>query len=204
MPRASRTQAATSREAITEASARLFKERGVKAVSVADLMSAAGLTHGGFYVHFESKDALTGIACTRAFEQAMNRWQDRTAGKSDVAAQRAAIIDGYLTPTHVSQAAEGCPTAALAVDVARESLEASIRTAYLEGLEPMIKFLAGVENTGDDAHDRREALADYAAMVGGLLLARATAGHSVSQEILAAVRERLIPEHTPSQTMGAA
>ena len=66
MPRVSRAEAENHRQQITEASARLFKERGVKGVSVADLMGAAGLTHGGFYGHFESKDALAGVAVARA------------------------------------------------------------------------------------------------------------------------------------------
>jgi TetR/AcrR family transcriptional repressor of nem operon len=193
MPRVSRAQAATNREAITDASARLFKERGLKGVSVVDLMSAAGLTHGGFYVHFESKDALAGIACTRAFEQATERWHKRVAAKPDASAQRTAIIDGYLSSRSVQQLAEGCPTAALAVDVAREPAEAPIREAYVGGLEPMVDILASTENTGDSAGDRRAALSDYATMVGALLLARATGGHAMSGEILAAVRERLLP-----------
>jgi len=194
MPRVSRAQAETHREAITEASARLFKERGLKAVSVADLMGAAGLTHGGFYGHFESKDALAGIAGAHAFAKAGERWRRRVAGRPDAASRRAAIIEGYFAPASVRHAAEGCPTAALAVDVAREPAGAPIRAAYVAGLEPMIDILGGTEGTGDAATDRRRALADYATMVGALLLARATSGHALSDEILAAARERLLPE----------
>ena len=79
MPRVSRAQAEAHREAITDASARLFKEHGLKAVSVADLMGAAGLTHGGFYGHFESKDALAGAATAHAYGQAVERWRRRVA-----------------------------------------------------------------------------------------------------------------------------
>lgn len=193
MPRVSRAQAESHRETITDASARLFKERGLKGVSVADLMGAAGLTHGGFYVHFESKDALAGIACTRAFEQGIQRWHKRVAATPEVSAQRTAIIEAYLSSRSVQQVAEGCPTAALAIDVAREPSGAPIREAYVAGLEPMVDILASTENTGDSAGDRRAALADYATMVGALLLARATGGHAMSGEILAAVRERLLP-----------
>src|SRR5450755_3770239 len=98
MPRVSRAEAESHREQITDASARLFKERGLKGVSVADLMGAAGLTHGGFYGHFESKDALAGIAVAHAFEQSAERWHKRIAGKLDDPARRAALVDKFLTP----------------------------------------------------------------------------------------------------------
>lgn len=197
MPRVSRAQAETNRETITDVSARLFKERGLKGVSVADLMGAAGLTHGGFYVHFESKDALAGIAGARAFGQSIELWRKRVGAASDAVAQRAALIEPYLSSQSVHRVAEGCPTAALAVDVAREPADAPIRAAYLNGLEEMIAILAGTEGTGDGQSDRREALADYATMVGALLLARATSGHAVSEEILAAARARLLSSSLP-------
>ena len=77
MPRVSREQTDINRLAIEDASSRLFREQGIKAVSVADLMAAAGLTHGGFYGHFESKDALAAVACAKAFEQSAGRWEKR-------------------------------------------------------------------------------------------------------------------------------
>ena len=91
MPRVSRAEAESHRQQITEASARLFKERGINGVSVADLMGAAGLTHGGFYGHFESKDALAGVAVAHAFEQSAERWRKRAAGKPDDPGRRAAL-----------------------------------------------------------------------------------------------------------------
>ena len=197
MPRVSRAQAESHREAITEASARLFRERGIKAVSVADLMGAAGLTHGGFYGHFESKDALAGVAGERAFTQATERWRKRVAGKATPAEARAAIVEGYLRPQSIRDVANGCPTAALCVDVAREPAEAPIRAAYVAGLADMVDILAAAENTGDAAADRRAALADYATMLGAMLMARATAGRPISDEIVAAARERLLPPASP-------
>ena len=192
MPRVSRAQAETNREAITEASARLFRERGIKAVSVADLMGAAGLTHGGFYGHFESKDVLAGIAGEHAFAQATERWRKRAAAKAPAEA-RAAIVEAYLRPQSIRDVATGCPTAALCVDVAREPVDAPIRAAYLAGLVDMVDILAAAEATGDAAADRRAALADYATMLGAMLLARATGGHAIADEIVAAARERLLP-----------
>src|SRR6059058_5334064 len=139
MPRVSRAQAEQHRVAITEASARLFRERGIKAVSVADLMGAAGLTHGGFYGHFESKDALAGLAGRHAFSEATERWRKRAASKASPADARAAIIEGYLRPQSIRDVGGGCPTAALCVDVAREPADAPVRAAYLDGLAEMVE-----------------------------------------------------------------
>jgi TetR/AcrR family transcriptional repressor of nem operon len=193
MPRVSRAEADSHREAITEASARLFKERGLKAVSVADLMGAAGLTHGGFYGHFESKDALAGIAAEHAFEQSAQRWRKRIAAQPDAAARRAAIVEPYLTQKSLRDVGIGCPTVALASDVAREPADAPIRAAYIDGLGALVDILATVQQAGDPAADRRAALADYATMAGAMLLARAAGGSPLSDEILVAARERLMP-----------
>ncbi|MUZ66470.1 TetR family transcriptional regulator, partial [Agrobacterium vitis] len=97
MPRVSREQTKLNRHAIEEASSRLFRERGIDAVSVADLMGAAGLTTGGFYGHFASKDELAGVACNIAFDDAARRWRKRMIGKKDIKAAFGAIVDGYLT-----------------------------------------------------------------------------------------------------------
>src|SRR6202161_4039484 len=97
MPRVSREQADRNRIAITEASARLFREQGVDNVSVAELMAAAGLTHGGFYGHFESKEELAGEACRWAFARSVERWKKRIAEKNDPGVARAALTDSYLS-----------------------------------------------------------------------------------------------------------
>lgn len=192
MPRVSRAEAETHREQITDASARLFKERGLKGVSVADLMGAAGMTHGGFYGHFESKDALAGIAVAHAFEQSAERWRKRVAAAPDAPAGRAALIDKFLTSRALKEVGLGCPSVSLATDVAREPAAAPIRAAFLDGLEGLVQILADVED-GPDADARRSAaLADYATMAGAQLLARATEDAPLAHELLAAARERLL------------
>ncbi len=193
MPRVSRAEAQSHREQITDASARLFKERGLKGVSVADLMGAAGLTHGGFYGHFESKDALAGVAATRAFEQSAERWNKRVAAAPDAAAGRAVLVDKFLTHKSLKDVGLGCPSVSLATDVAREAAAAPIRAAFLDGLEVLVRILSGVEDGPDGAARRSAALADYATMAGAVLLARATEGSPLAAELLAAARERLLP-----------
>jgi TetR/AcrR family transcriptional repressor of nem operon len=192
MPRVSRAEAESHRQQITEASARLFKERGLNGVSVADLMGAAGLTHGGFYGHFESKDALAGVAVAHAFEQSAERWNKRIASQPDAAAGRAVIVDKFLSGQSLKEVGLGCPSVSLAADVAREPAAAPIRTAYMDGLEALVQILAGVEDGPDAAAKRQAALADYAAMAGALMLARATEGSPLSAEFLAAARARLL------------
>ncbi len=192
MPRVSRAEAQTHREQITDASARLFKERGIKGVSVADLMGAAGLTHGGFYGHFESKEALAGIAVARAFEQSAERWHKRVAAEADAPAGRATLIDKFLTPRSLKDVGMGCPSVSMATDVARESVAAPIRAAFGDGLEVLVRILAEVEDGPDAVARRSAALADYATMAGALLLARATEGSPLASELLAAARERLL------------
>ena len=198
MPRVSRAEAESHREQITEASARLFRERGINGVSVADLMGAAGLTHGGFYGHFESKDALAGVAVAHAFEQSAERWNRRIAAESDDAARRAVLVDKFLTHKSMKDVGMGCPSVSMAGDVAREPAAAPIRAAYLDGLETLVQILASVEEGPDDATKRSAALTDFATLAGAMMLARATAGAPLSAEILAAARARLTPAHAPA------
>ena len=203
MPRVSRAEAESHRQQITEASARLFKERGINGVSVADLMGAAGLTHGGFYGHFESKDALAGVAVAHAFEQSAERWRKRVASQPDDAAGRALIVDKFLSTPSIREVGLGCPSVSLAADVARQPEAAPIRGAYLDGLEELLRILAGVEDGPDAAARRSAAVADYATMAGALMLARATEGAPLSAEILAAARARLAPAAARHKTKEA-
>src|SRR5580658_9051251 len=94
MPRASKLQAQSHRRAFTDASARLMRERGIDGVSVADLMGAAGLTHGGFYGHFDSKEQLAAEACAHAFAESVERWKTRIAAHADDNAALLALIEG--------------------------------------------------------------------------------------------------------------
>jgi TetR/AcrR family transcriptional regulator, transcriptional repressor for nem operon len=193
MSRVSRLEADSNRIAITEASARLFRERGIKGVSVSDLMGAAGLTHGGFYGHFASKDALAAEACSWAFDRSCERWKKRITDSPDARAAKAALIDGYLSAAARGSPGSSCPTTALASDVSREEADAPVRAAFASGVEALMKMFGELQQTGDSGTDRREALAEFSTMVGALLLSRATAGHKISDELLNAARERLRP-----------
>jgi len=193
MSRVSRQQAELNRTAIEDTSSRLFREKGITGVSVADLMAAVGLTHGGFYGHFESKDALAAIACAKAFEQSTAKWNKRVSEHPDRAAALASIVDNYLSIKSRNGAGTGCPLSALAIDVAREPADKPVREAFLAGVNNLLEVLVGIQGTGDDTRDRTLALGQLSTMVGGLVLARATRGDKISDEFLAAAREQLIP-----------
>lgn len=194
MPRVSRQQTEKNRAAIEEASARLIREQGIKGVSVADLMAAAGLTHGGFYGHFESKDALAAAACAKAFALSLERWRERTARAGDAAAALRFIVEAYLSRRARDDAGNSCPAASLAVDVAREPSDRPVRQSYVEGIHGLVDSLAALRDSGDEAADRERALVELSLMVGALLMARATAADPISEQILDAARRHLLPE----------
>lgn len=191
MPRVSKEQAGLNRQAIETASTRLFKERGFSGVSVADLMSAAGLTHGGFYGHFASKDELAAVACANAFGQSAERWAKRIAGASDEKAALRSIIDHYLSPKTLQDAGNGCPGASLAADVAREPDDKPVHAAFQAGTAELVEILATLA-PGDADQRRTTALTQWCTMVGAAVLARATRGDPIADELLAAARTQLL------------
>ena len=189
MPRVSRKQADLNREIIVEAAMRLFRERGVHGISVVDVMGAAGLTHGGFYGHFESKEALAQEASGRAFEQSAERWRERIAAHvDDNDAARRALIEPYLSPASRDNPGDSCPVAAFAGDMCHEATDSGLRQTFMEGLNRLLKAYGSLLDSGDVDADRQQALVEYSLMVGALTLARATRGEAVSDEILDAAR----------------
>jgi TetR/AcrR family transcriptional repressor of nem operon len=178
-------KAAEHRAAIVKAAARLFREKGFDGVNVAEIMKDAGLTHGGFYGHFASKDALAAEACGLAFASSTERLRTRP--------DLATLLDAYLSAQHRDHAGNGCPMAAYGSDIARQ--HESVQQRFSDGMEA---YLAGLterlaDPNGRGGDERQRAILMLAAAVGGLMLARASAGSSpaVSAEILQTVRDQL-------------
>lgn len=192
MARVSRAETAAHHQAIEAAASRLFRERGLDAVTVADVMAEAGLTHGGFYTHYKSKDALAAAACQSAFAFAAEKWRRRIDAASTPVAARQAIADGYLKSAHCDPTVATCPTATLAADVARADTRHSIHAAYIDGVKGQIDTLAALGTSSDRGKDRAAACVQLATMMGALLLARATHGDPVSDEIVSAARAHLV------------
>ncbi|MGW6391115.1 TetR/AcrR family transcriptional regulator [Streptomyces sp. NPDC055103] len=182
MGRVSQAQAEENRRRVVDTASRLFREQGTQ-VSVADLMKAAGLTHGAFYKQFASKEALVDEATAHAFTELARTHTAELAqydGQRE-AAQRA-LIDAYLSVAHRDDPADGCPVAALATDIAREGGGREARRVYTEGVAAFAGFLDG---------DDQDGIARLCTLFGALVLSRATKGSPLSEEILTAAHAAL-------------
>lgn len=181
--RVSRLEAAQNRERIIEAAARLFRERGFDGIGVADLMKSAGLTHGGFYGHFASKEDLMAQACERALEGSL-------AALHQVAEQGAedglsAVASAYLSPVHRDRPGEGCVLAALGAEAARHG--SPLRSTFTRGVHSALEMLTRLARGNSWHAKRKRALATYASMIGALILARAVDDPELSDEMLRSV-----------------
>lgn len=193
MPRVSRSEAQSNHAAIGRAAAALLRQRGLN-VSLAEIMAAAGLTPGGFYGHFGSKDELLASGCSAAFADSAQRWQQRVAAAPDAPAALAALLDAYLAEE--GPVLSGCPIASLAPDVARAPAARPVREAFVAGLERLLEILTAQQScTGSGARDA--ALLQLSAMVGAVTLARATRGSQLAGELLTVVRRGLRERSQP-------
>jgi TetR/AcrR family transcriptional regulator, transcriptional repressor for nem operon len=174
--RVSREQVAENHRSILDAASRLFRAKGFQAVTVAEVMNAAGLTHGGFYGHFSSKDDLV----ARTFAHAL---QADPGGDLDLRG----YVDAYLSPGHRDNAAEGCATAGLAADTRHQTPAAreTMTAGFCAQIDRMSKALPGA----DVADRRRAAIGSWAAMVGAMILARAIDDPELSDEVLKQTRD---------------
>jgi len=173
--RVSREQVLENRRAILEAAGRLFRERGFESVTVTDVMSAAGLTHGGFYGYFKSKDDLIAQALAEVLAPPDARPDDL-----------AIVLKQYLSPAHRDDFARGCPVAALASDTIRQP--GGARAEMTASLQRQIEFFSRIAPGPDKSRKRRAAIGTWAAMVGALILSRMCEDPGLSDEILSATR----------------
>lgn len=185
--RVTKEVAAQNRERILETATQLFKTRGFDSVSVADLMQAAGFSHGGFYNHFESKADLATETIRYAFNQALSQISGETADATVDPIAMAERLAEYLSPKHRDEPADGCPTASLPIDVARQA--ASAQRAFADGLERYFELIESIVPPG--ARSKRDmAIATLSKLVGALILSRAVrdGNPSLSDEILRAAQ----------------
>jgi TetR/AcrR family transcriptional repressor of nem operon len=169
--RVSREQVTENRRTILGAASRLFRERGFDSVSVAEIMQAAGLTHGGFYGYFKSKEELIAGALADVLA-------NTTGPTGDLAAFSAA----YLSRAHRDNRAGGCATAALAAETIRQP--GGARTEMTTGLKRQIERLSHVAPGETSAQKRRAAIGSWAAMIGAVILARVSDDPALSGELL--------------------
>lgn len=183
----SKEQMAENRDRILDTAAKLFRERGFDGIGVADLMAAAGFTHGGFYGHFASKEDLMAQASARALKKGQASWENFAARTKDQ--PLATLQASYLSTKHRDQPGAGCLMAALGAEAARQN--GPLRQAITEGVRSMADLMARLMPGRSKAARHRKALAAYASMVGALVLARAVDDPALSEEILQATAASL-------------
>jgi TetR/AcrR family transcriptional repressor of nem operon len=175
--RVTKEKAAENRERIVAAASRLFREKGFDGIGLDAIMEGVGLTHGGFYRHFGSKDELAAEAVSRGLAASATRQAAYPSLKD--------LVTAYLSPAHRDDPGNGCVMAALGGDIARQS--PGVRralTAYVaEQLTRLARRIGGRRRAS-----RAQAIATLSGLVGALVLARAVDDPSLSNEILAAAR----------------
>jgi len=177
--RVSRERAAENRERIVETAARMFREEGFDGVGIDAIMNAAGLTHGGFYGHFGSKDDLAAEAVTRALQHGAEK-QSRFTSLGD-------LVSSYLSGRHRADRANGCAIAALGGDIVRQG--EGVRSVLTTSVRGQLVRISRLLRSGTAASRRRRAITTLAGMVGALTLARAVNDPGLSEEIVEAARD---------------
>ncbi|MGW7674532.1 TetR/AcrR family transcriptional regulator [Streptomyces sp. NPDC054775] len=197
--RVSRQQAAANRERVLDTAGWLFRQHGLDGVSIADIMRAAGLTHGGFYGHFTSKEALAEEVCARGVHASVAALHDSAAGPPGTAANGSGrrdalrrVLDDYLSAGRRDDPQEGCTVATLAADAGRSSPQ--MQDVFVVGVTGMAEVMGSV--TGESPADGASTSPDFpalAAMVGAMILSRAVhaADPALADRILSETKERL-------------
>lgn len=188
--RHSKAEKANTHKRIVTIASKKFREKGLAGIGIADLMEEAGLTVGGFYKHFKSRDALV----TEAIDSALEMWKERidaaAAGGPRITYE--SLIDDYLSEAHRNYPGMGCPVSALAGDLARS--DKRTRAVVSRKLQDNIELLASLirdTNKMDKDTARSCAVMTYCAMVGAISMARAVSDKELSREILKTVAQRL-------------
>ena len=189
--RQSREVAAETRQKIIKTAARQFRRHGIGGISVADVMAKAGLTHGGFYKHFASKEALAAEACQWALAASREELASVAAAARPGQGLRA-IVETYLSLAHRDHPDRGCVIAALAAEAAR--LDRSTSAVVAEGYEALAALIASHLETTPQEDRAQRARAIVATMVGALTISRTIADRAQAEAVLASARERILTQ----------
>lgn len=180
-----------TRERIVTAAARAIRRGGYAGVGVADIMKEAGLTHGGFYAHFDSRDAMLAAAMEQAGRESSARLARRMAGRrADGDSPLRAWVETYLSDTHLLRLEEGCPIAALASEMPRQSPD--VRGVAARRVSTMIEAIQQVLPASAGSH---AAAAIVSTLVGALQLARTLGDNAEGRAVLAAARRSVLDQY---------
>jgi TetR/AcrR family transcriptional regulator, transcriptional repressor for nem operon len=183
----SKAQKARTHKRIVAIASKRFREKGLAGFGIAELMKEAGLTVGGFYKHFDSRDALVAEAVSSAFGDWQRRLDAAASGGPPVSYTK--LIDDYLSDAHRKNPGTGCAFSALAPEIARS--DKRTRALTTEQVRNDLDLIAGLLPGKDNRAARPRAILIFSALVGAMSLARAVSDESLSREILKTVAERL-------------
>ena len=186
--RVSKEKTAHNREEILKSAARLFREQGIGATGVDSITEDAGLTHGGLYSQFGSKQAIVAEAIRFALAKSKRAWQQAAQGKPGKKAL-SDIVTYYMSRAHRDTPGQGCLVAALSCDIAREP--GAVRQVFTRELKDVLEFLAGLMPDDTPPHRYEDAIASFACMVGAVILARAVNDETLSRRILKSAARRV-------------
>jgi TetR/AcrR family transcriptional repressor of nem operon len=187
--RKSKQEAAETRRRIVKAAAAKFRQNGIGGTGLSDLMAAAGLTHGGFYRHFDSKDQIVAEACTAAAKSLAEQLAASVCKKSPQRGLKA-IVENYLSAAHRDEPADGCPIAALGSEIARG--DERTRDAATQALLKFVEIIASQFGKTRPDVARRRALVAAATMIGALTMSRIVTDSELSATILRQAERHLI------------
>jgi AcrR family transcriptional regulator len=190
MRRTAPSRKETSHERIVEAAARAIRRAGYDGVSVADIMKEAGLTHGGFYAHFDSREAMLAEAADRAGAEGLAALE-RVAAATPAPRALQAMLRTYLSKQHLESPENGCPVAALGSEMPRQAPE--VRRAATRRIKEVIDLVARQASDWGQPGAHERALAQVATMVGALVLARAVDDPKLSDALREAALRHLAP-----------
>jgi TetR/AcrR family transcriptional regulator, transcriptional repressor for nem operon len=187
--RKSKQEAAATRQRIVKAAAAAFRKNGIAATGLNDLMADAGLTHGGFYRHFDSKDQIVAEACTAAVDSLVGQLAASASGKSPQRGLKT-IVETYLSAAHRDEPANGCPLAALGSEMARG--DERTRAAATQALLKLVEVIAAQFGKTRPEVARRRALVAAATMIGALTMSRIVTDSELSAGILREAEKQLV------------
>lgn len=189
-----RAQADENKARIIDVASQLFRQHGFDGIGIVDVMKQAGLTHGGFYGNFQSKEDLAARASEHAFETSRELWHSFDGMKPDEAL--AEIVGTYVSARHRDNPQAGCALTALAPDAARQN--EGVRAVFGNAIRSYLSMLFGLLPGRTAAARRKRALATLSEMVGAVILARAADDPALSDEILQASLAHLLPAKAQS------
>lgn len=188
MKRATQSRKEETHERIVNAASRAIRRSGYGGTGVVDLMKEVGLTHGGFYAHFASRDAMLAEAADRAGAESVAN-MERVAADAPPGKALSAMFQAYLSAAHLANVEEGCVTAALCSEMPRQAPE--VRRVATRRIKEMIDLVARQSPDWGQPGAHEQALSTVSMMVGALVLARAVDDKKLSDALLGAALKKL-------------